>query len=100
MIRAIFNNIYPKVYLETIALKLFRPESLQTVSFGSESDGFATGTEGFVVYASDVGDFRIGWDNPFIGSNGFGIATPPGFGGSHTDESGNNANVEVFLFRG
>ena len=29
MIRRIFNNIAPKAYLESIALKLFRPESLQ-----------------------------------------------------------------------
>ena len=29
MIWGIFNNIAPKAYLESIALKLFRPESLQ-----------------------------------------------------------------------
>lgn len=75
-------------------------EAYQSVSFGSESDGFATGTEGHVVYTSNQGDFHIGWNNPFVGSNGFGVAVPPGFRGIHTDISGNNANVEVFIFKG
>lgn len=74
-------------------------DPFQTVWFGSESDGFATGTEGFVLYSSNIGDFHIGWDNPYVGSNGFGVDTPPGYGGSHTNESGNNANVEVFLYK-
>ena len=70
------------------------------VQFGSESDGFATGTEGFVQYESDIGTFYIGWNNPFVGSNGFGVAVPDGFRAEYGDISGNNANVTVTIRRG
>jgi hypothetical protein len=67
------------------------------VQFGGESDGFATGTEGFVDYRSDAGNMRIGWDNPFIGSNGFGVDVPDGYNEQHSDIGGNNANVRVII---
>jgi hypothetical protein len=40
---------------------------------------------------------RISWDNPFVGSNGFGVAVPDGFKEEHGDDSGNNANVTVVI---
>jgi hypothetical protein len=52
----------------------------------SESDGFATGTEGRVTYSIDGGgEVRLHWDNPFIGSNSYDEsvapqATPDGIG--------------------
>ncbi len=67
------------------------------VQFCSESDGFATGTEGFVEYQSDVGILHVGWDNPFVGSNGFGVNVPDGFTNTFGDISGNDANVTVIL---
>ncbi len=67
------------------------------IQFGSESDGFATGTEGFVDYQSDAGNMHIGWDDPFVGSNGFGVGVPDGYKEEHGDISGNNANVTVAI---
>jgi hypothetical protein len=56
----------------------------------SESDGFATGTEGTVTYATPVGDVFIHWNNPYIGSNGLGIAVPAGWSYVNSDISGDN----------
>jgi hypothetical protein len=70
----------------------------QKAWFGSESDGFATGTEGYVLYTSDRGDFHVGWDNPYMGGNGFGVDVPRGFKESNSDISGNNSNVNVFVY--
>ncbi|WP_193200732.1 hypothetical protein [Nostoc sp. MG11] len=63
----------------------------------SESDGFATGTEGTVTYGSEVGDFFIHWNNPFVGSNGLGVAVPTGFSYVFGDISGNDANVAITI---
>lgn len=41
----------------------------QSVAIGSQSDGTATGTEGYVIYvAGDGTQLYIYWDNPFIGT--------------------------------
>jgi Aegerolysin len=76
----------------------FPPESIpnrSTATWGSESDGFATGTEGHVMYSSSAGNFRFYWDNPFVGSNGFSVDTPPGHSYHNSDISGDNAVVRV-----
>jgi hypothetical protein len=53
-------------------------------SFGSESDGFMTGTEGHATYA--IGDtgakLTLYWNNPFVGANGFTQTIAPGPGGA------------------
>jgi hypothetical protein len=67
------------------------------VSWQSESDGFATGTQGSVTYATPVGDVFIGWDNPFIGSNGLGVGVPNGFVVEHGSIDGNDANVTITI---
>lgn len=67
------------------------------VQFGSESDGFATGTEGSVEFKSDLGLMHIGWNNPFVGSNGFGVGLPDGYRADYGDISGNNAGVTITI---
>uniref|UniRef100_UPI0034146926 hypothetical protein n=1 Tax=Okeania sp. SIO2F4 TaxID=2607790 RepID=UPI0034146926 len=70
-------------------------ESTSTGSWQSESEGVATGTEGYVLYATSSGDVRIHWDNPYIGSNGLNITVPNGYTYNHGDISGNNAHVTI-----
>jgi hypothetical protein len=64
----------------------------------SESQGFATGTEGWVRYGFQEGDVKIWWNNPFVGSNNFGVdydhdKLEINWG----DTSGNNAAVTVTI---
>ncbi|MBN3893817.1 MAG: hypothetical protein HWQ41_00465 [Nostoc sp. NOS(2021)] len=71
------------------------------VSFGNESDGFATGAQGYVDYQAisngQTYNFHLDWDNPYIGSNSFNANTnssllqTPIIGGI----GGNNANLTV-----
>lgn len=63
----------------------------------SESDGAATGTQGHAIYSSDAGDVGFFWDDPFIGSNSFGVNHSPSIQASWGDISGNNAAVTVTL---
>ncbi len=63
----------------------------------AESQGFATGTQGQVMYSSSAGPFQIQWDNPFSGSNAFFVSVPQGYDKTYTDISGNNANVTLTL---
>ncbi|MFC8797841.1 hypothetical protein ACFT2C_08910 [Promicromonospora sp. NPDC057138] len=69
-----------------------------TAHFGSESDGFMTGTEGRVTYTSSSGDFLIYWDNPFVGADETSVQTPPGFTASKEDSGGDNATLKVVLY--
>lgn len=69
--------------------------------FGSESDGFATGTNGSVQYQSDGGSrIYIGWNNPFVGSNGFSVGATNGLKIVSNDFTGDNANVTVTVSKG
>ena len=74
-----------------------RIEAGQTVSWESESNGFATGTEGTAYY--DVEGLSIlsrslfHWDNPFVGSNSYSEFSPETFKSSHSGGGGDNANV-------
>lgn len=80
------------------------PETItpkNSVMWESESDGFATGTEGFVSYKSDSWNghlLTIKWDNPFVGSNEFSVDPPPGYDSNHTPISSNNATVTVLFY--
>jgi hypothetical protein len=67
------------------------------VVWESESDGFATGTEGSVTYATDAGEVFIHWNNPFVGSNGLGIGVPPPMTASNTNIDGDNVWCDVIL---
>src|SRR5262249_28859804 len=71
----------------------------QTVTWESESNGFATGTEGRAIYRlqgtpqGTPWTFTLHWDNPFIGSNSYDETAPAGFSASHEGGSGDNAEV-------
>ena len=69
-----------------------------TAHFGSESDGFMTGTEGQATYASSAGDFVIYWDNPYVGSDETSVQTPPGYTSTKEDSKGDNATLKVVLY--
>ncbi|NKY31327.1 hypothetical protein [Nocardia gamkensis] len=65
--------------------------------WGSESDGLATGTEGEVVYASAAGEFKVYWDNPYVGSDQTSVRTPTRFSSVKEDSRGDNATLKVAL---
>lgn len=67
--------------------------------FESESDGFATGTEGSVQYSIDRSSNIVGlsWDNPYVGSNSYGHTQPAGYTISQQGGGGDNANVTFTL---
>ena len=76
------------------------PETIRVrsrVSFGSESNGAATGTAGWATYDSPDGEIKITWSNPFIGANSFDVAVPGSAQAQWSDISGNNAAVAVTL---
>ena len=79
----------------------------------SESNGFATGTEGSANYRIEtdegepIGTLDLHWDNPFVGSNSYDQSVNPqatdggeGFSVGHLGGSGNNASVEFLLLSG
>jgi len=57
----------------------------------AESHGFATGTEGYVIYRVDgvPGEVKFYWDNPFVGSNTASASAPAGFVASYIGDKGN-----------
>lgn len=68
----------------------------------NDSNGFMTGDQGWVNYGTilhdnPVGTTAISWDNPYIGSNGYGVAAPNGYTISYTGGSGDNASIVVTL---
>ena len=73
----------------------------QTADWKSESAGFMTGTEGWVIYRPEgVGkDIRLHWDNPFVGSNSYDESAPPGYLVGHAGGDGNDAEVEFRIFQ-
>jgi hypothetical protein len=76
------------------------PETIQPVTsafWKSESNGFATGTEGRVTYNTASGTVRVTWNNPYVGSNGYSCQVPAGFTCNRLGGSGNNANVTFLL---
>jgi hypothetical protein len=76
------------------------PEAIgvrRRASFGSESNGFATGTAGWATYNSPDGEIKITWSNPFIGNNSFNVSHPGSVQANWGDINGNNAAVAVTL---
>jgi hypothetical protein len=72
------------------------------VIWGSESNGFATGTEGNAEYSindSDTQHVFIHWDNPYVGSNDYDCHGPDGTFCQWTGGGGNGARVK-FTFCG
>ncbi|MEH2324623.1 MAG: aegerolysin family protein [Nostoc sp.] len=66
------------------------------LTFGNESDGFATGAQGYVDYKNVLGQtFHIDWDNPYIGSNSFNTNSSAFQTPIVGDIGGNNANLTV-----
>lgn len=65
--------------------------------FMSESNGFATGTEGSVEYTSQgiAGTLHIHWNNPFVGGNEFTAIGPTQFTYNWGDPGGNDANITL-----
>ncbi|KIK55251.1 hypothetical protein GYMLUDRAFT_248853 [Collybiopsis luxurians FD-317 M1] len=89
------------------ATNQYPPEIISPHSVGkwkSESNGFMTGTAGYVKYAMDSGKesiLRVYWSNPFAGSNSYdgSIAGPKEheYVWSYTGGTGNNASVSFKL---
>lgn len=71
--------------------------------FGSESDGFLTGTQGSVSYTvsgeSDDHQATFYWDNPYIGGNSYSATAPPGYVGRPTGSDGDNSIVTFMFMR-
>lgn len=67
-------------------------------SFGSESDGFMTGTEGRATYSNSTGEYVIYWDNPYVGADETSVQTPPDFTATKEDSKGDNATLKVVIY--
>jgi hypothetical protein len=64
--------------------------------FSMESNGFATGCEGYATYRMDgvAGTLRLHFNNPYIGGNDYSAtSTPAGYSCSRTGGEGHNAVV-------
>ncbi|MFD8694036.1 Crystal protein ET79 [Kitasatospora purpeofusca] len=60
----------------------------------SESEGFATGTQGSAEYLlSGGGKVTFRWNNPFAGSNSYSCEVPPGHNCTTSGGGGKNAEV-------
>lgn len=69
------------------------------VFFESESDGFATGTEGTVNYTTAEGTVILHWNNPFVGGNEFTARGPDQFAYFWGDPGGNDASIVLDIRR-
>ncbi|WP_395844821.1 aegerolysin family protein [Cystobacter fuscus] len=72
----------------------------QKVTWESESNGFATGTQGTVTYnvQNGAGQAMMSWNDPFSGSNAYTqSATGPYRISPPSGGDGNNANVAFTL---
>jgi Kelch motif len=70
-----------------------------TVSWQSESDGIATGTEGTADFdvVSTGASLHFHWDNPFVGSNSYDEKGPIGLTLERSGGGGDNATVTWVL---
>ena len=76
------------------------PANTSTPAWEVDSDGFATGVEGTVIYnfQSDSSQLvSLYFDNPFEGSNTFSGQAPVGYAVSTTVTGGNNASIVYTL---
>ncbi|MEV0052603.1 hypothetical protein AB0H34_19125 [Saccharopolyspora shandongensis] len=78
-----------------------RIPSGNTAHFGSEGRSFVVGTQGYVIYTSSAGDFRVDWDNPFVEKkNSSSAECPNGIQKSKEDPEGyeDNATLKVTFY--
>eukprot|EP01084_Bolivina_argentea_P155125 270359_1 len=64
-----------------------------TVKFMSESNGFMTGTEGYVYYKAKGEKIWLKWNNPYAGGNTFNHYGSSSFNVSRRGGSGDNGYV-------
>ncbi|MFI9230598.1 hypothetical protein [Streptomyces rimosus] len=64
-----------------------------SAAWQSQSDGFATGTEGEAVYVTSFGEVYVKWNNPYVGSNSYTCTASGGHSCERSGGSGNNASV-------
>ena len=79
---------------------MFPPEQIQGLSrayWGTESNGFATGTEASINYGTPFGNVWVHWNNPFVGENSFDCITPPGLSCVSLGGGGSTADVTFLL---
>ncbi|MFH8749508.1 hypothetical protein ACH4GK_26920 [Streptomyces rimosus] len=67
--------------------------SNSSAAWQSQSDGFATGTEGEAVYVTNYGEIYVKWNNPYVGSNSYTCTASGGHSCERSGGSGNNASV-------
>jgi len=82
----------------------YPPDSIDSMASGvwvTQSNGFATGTEGRATFKLGYGDavFTVRWNNPYIGSNDYSCTAPQGYSCSRAGGSGNDSRV-TFTFTG
>ncbi|TWB09188.1 hypothetical protein FBZ89_1453 [Nitrospirillum amazonense] len=74
-------------------------KSGESGSFRAESDGFATGDEGTVIYSIPDGHFSFYFDNPFIGSDDYSVTPPPSYNASTSETTGNDQVLSSRCFK-
>jgi glycerophosphoryl diester phosphodiesterase len=77
------------------------PDSLDDEgSWETESQGIMTGTEGWATYGiGGSGTVTFRWNNPYVGSNRYGLQCTRGFRGYNAGGSGDNAIVDFHVER-
>jgi len=68
-------------------------------TFRAESNGFATGDEGTVTYKLPAGNYVFYFNNPFVGSDGFSVANPPGYDNRTSQSTGNDQVLNSRCFK-
>lgn len=95
------GGFYPAADIPKVSLNDNGDVIPGVISFGNESNGFATGAEGFVDYQNSLGGvLHIHWDNPYIGSNSLDVNTPDGFHTVYGGYGGDNVNLNIDILRG
>ena len=94
---------YPQYYL-TSGVWTVKPNAVilpgQESSFGSESNGFMTGTHGSVMYSVSNGQqLSFTWTNPYVGSNSYSTSLSglPYSGKIMVTRSGGSGNKAVVV---
>jgi hypothetical protein len=97
------HGIWSEGYLPPQNVAPGRPSNPTTVQFAAESQGFATGDEGYVQFVMQDGltTIKLYFDNPYWGSNGYsvGINGPLGakYSATHSGGDGDNTKWNVSL---
>ena len=83
----------------------YPPDSITSGStgvWGTQSHGFATGTEGQATFqiAETTGLVTIRWDNPYWGSSSFSCEVTPGYTCAVSGGRGNNSSVTATITGG